>query len=442
MAGALVVPGVASASSITGVSWDTSNTIDLGLNSEGTGSTKIYDRDVTGGVGDAVTNGQLVYTPPEAIASGLQVINDGYTGTKTQDFDGCIMTSNPGDGVTNPCDGEFQSGKRIKQQITDIGPIDLVFGVERDDATSDNGVSVEDADDGSLLYQVYHRLINVTGGMLDGFTVELGTGVGDGEGGFVRSGDDDGLSFSQDVRFGPDNLAAFSQFPFGLFGSLTQPNPNPLNLPGFFDTTARAGFNVSLGEDVIESTGMYGAYDDLFGSWLSQDMVPNGLLYDYEDGKDPLVMAWAREDGWEFLRCTETADNGCIGSDPQVPDLGVGPLASEFFAYDFGNNEDGISEAMFDYIAENLVDINGNPLGFEEGADVFKPFLLVDAIEDLANLNLSFAILLGAEFEGDSFTLRVTANEVNPIPLPAAAPLLIAGLGALGFAARRRRKAA
>jgi hypothetical protein len=73
----------------------------------GSGASVVYDRDVTGGVDGAVSNGQIVYTPPEAGAPGLQVINEGYTGTKTQDFDGCIMTSNPGDGVTNPCDGEF-----------------------------------------------------------------------------------------------------------------------------------------------------------------------------------------------------------------------------------------------------------------------------------------------------------------------------------------------
>lgn len=421
MAGALVVPGAVSASSITGINWNTTNTVDLGLNEEGTGVTKIYDRDVTGGTDGAVSNGQLVYTPPEAIASGLQVINDGYEGAKKQDFDGCIMTSNPGDGENNPCAGEFQSGKRIKQQVTGIGPIDLVFGVEREDDASDAAVAVSDAGDGSLLYQVYHRLINVTGGMLDGFTVELGTGLGDdGDNRFVQSMEGDGLSFAQDVRFGPDNLAAFSQFPFGLFGSLEQPNPNPLELPGFFDTTARAGFTVSLGEDVIESTGMYGGYDDLFGNWLSQDMVPEGLLWDYANGEaDPLVMAWDNGLGWEFRR-------------------GIDPLK---------DGEDGISE--FDVFA--ILGGDSDPFPFFEYGDTdglanhiagLGISLFEDFIEDLANLNLNFAILLGDNFTGDSFTLRVTANDVAPVPLPAAAPLLIAGLGALGFVARRRRKAA
>ncbi|MCB1312513.1 MAG: VPLPA-CTERM sorting domain-containing protein [Sedimentitalea sp.] len=62
-----------------------------------------------------------------------------------------------------------------------------------------------------------------------------------------------------------------------------------------------------------------------------------------------------------------------------------------------------------------------------------------DIIEDLANLNLNYAIALGSNFVGTSFTLRV---ETTPVPLPAAAPLLLAGFGALGFAARRRRRRA
>ena len=421
VAGALVLPGVASAATITGVYWDTSNVL-LGENVEDgeTGESLILDRDASD-FASAVSNGKIVYSPPEALAPGLQVINEGYTGTQSQDFDGCIMTSNPGDGVTNPCDGGFQSGKRIKQQVTDTGPIDLVFGVTREDDDLDSDVSAVNGEtSGSLLYQVYHRLINVTGGMLDGFTVELGTGLGDGENGFVRSTAGDGLSFAQDVTFGPDKLPAFSQFPFGLFGSLEQPNPNPLELPGFFDTTARSGFSVSLGEDVIESAGIYGAYDDLFGNWLSQDMVPAGLLWDYAEGEaDPLVMAWDNGLGWEFRRGIDPDKDGQAG----VSEFDVFAILGgvddpfPFFAYD---DTDGL--------ATHIAGL---------GIRLFEDF-----IEDLANLNLNFAILLGDNFTGDSFTLRVTANDVNPIPLPAAAPLLIAGLGALGFAARRRRKAA
>ncbi|MFO7757379.1 MAG: VPLPA-CTERM sorting domain-containing protein [Roseovarius sp.] len=57
------------------------------------------------------------------------------------------------------------------------------------------------------------------------------------------------------------------------------------------------------------------------------------------------------------------------------------------------------------------------------------------AIEDLANLNLNFAIDVAA-YQGDSFTLRVIPS---PVPLPATAPLLVAGIGAFAMLRRRKR---
>src|SRR6056297_2671046 len=58
---------------------------------------------------------------------------------------------------------------------------------------------------------------------------------------------------------------------------------------------------------MLVSTGIYGAYADLFGgAWLSQEMAPKGLLWD-DDGlatTDALVMAWFDEEAglWEALR--------------------------------------------------------------------------------------------------------------------------------------------
>ena len=44
-------------------------------------------------------------------------------------------------------------------------------------------------------------------------------------------------------------------------------------------------------------------------------------------------------------------------------------------------------------------------------------------------------------YQKDRFTVRVsTVATVAAVPLPATAPLLIAGLGAMGFARRRRRQ--
>ncbi|WP_299356612.1 VPLPA-CTERM sorting domain-containing protein [uncultured Shimia sp.] len=43
---------------------------------------------------------------------------------------------------------------------------------------------------------------------------------------------------------------------------------------------------------------------------------------------------------------------------------------------------------------------------------------------------------------GSSVTTGITfvGNDIAPIPLPAAAPMLLAGIGAIGFAGRRRKK--
>ena len=61
-----------------------------------------------------------------------------------------------------------------------------------------------------------------------------------------------------------------------------------------------------------------------------------------------------------------------------------------------------------------------------------------DVIEDLANLNVNYAIALDG-FADSSFTLRV---DVAPVPLPAAAPLLLAAFGGAALFGRRRRCAA
>jgi hypothetical protein len=59
-------------------------------------------------------------------------------------------------------------------------------------------------------------------------------------------------------------------------------------------------------------------------------------------------------------------------------------------------------------------------------------------IEDLANLNVNFAIQLGDLGDRTSFTMRTTVSPA-PIPLPAGAPLLVGAVAAL--ATLRRRKA-
>jgi hypothetical protein len=380
------LPAIAGAATID--SWNLLNVVEgPEVTGTDTGASVVYDRVLPDA--SATTNGQIVYTAPEADTPGMKVSN--VTFTQSGDtYTGCILATSG-----TACDGPFQSGKRFKVQATDTGAVDLVFNVNETETDS--------------VYRVFQRLINVTGEALGGFKIELGTGIG---GDFTASTDNDGLSFSSTVSMGPDGASSFSQFPFGLFGSLTQPNPNPLQLPGFFDTTSRAGYNVVQSLDSIVSTGFYGNYGTLFGNWLSQEDVPLGLLWDYASGAaDPLVMAWDNGSQWEVRR---GINNSLDGDDTKITAEDVYALAEgQWKYYDYG-------------------DIAGVET-FLAGIDLFD-----DAIEDLANLNLNFAINLGSNFSGSTFTLRTTS--IAPIPLPAGLPLLLTGFAALAGLRYRRKQ--
>lgn len=368
----------AQAASIT--AWNTGN-VDVGATpTDGTtGFSTVYDRPFPDAA--AITNGRIAFTPPEAISPGIKVEPEVYTqgGPAGITLSGCLMTSNP----AAVCTSGFQSGKRIKQQMTGFGPVDLVFDIANDQTES--------------TYQVFHRLINQTTKALDGFAVELGFGVGDG---FTAATAADGLRFSSLFRASPTGSGPVStQFPFGLFGDATT-NPN-FNLDGFF-APERTGFDVTFGDLALTSAGIFGPYDDLFGPWVSQESVPTGAFWD-NDGDastEALLMAWLTPEGlWDRRRAVD------------------------------GSNAISVTPEFFQTYEALLAD-----LGL--GSALFQ-----DDIEDLANLNLNFAIALGDLGNQTSFTLRTTVFEAvtTPVPLPAGAPLLIGAVGVL--AALRRRKA-
>ncbi len=375
-----MVVGGANAATITG--WNTDN-VDVGATpAEGVpGVSVVYDRVLPDA--DAVTNGQISFTPPEAVSPGIKVEAEEYTqgGSDPLTLDGCLMTSNPDATCTSP----FQSGKRIKQQMTGLGTVDLVFDIDNDGSDSS--------------YQVFHRLINQTGTSLDGFTIELGFGIGEE---FTKATLGDGLSFSSTFRASPAGSgAASTQFPFGLFGDATT-NPN-FDLDGFF-ASERTGFDVSLDSFTLASTGIFGPYDDIFGYWLSQEAVPTGAFWDNDgdDTTEALLMAWLNPEGiWESRREVDEDD----------PTAAVSAASTFWDSYE-------------DMVAG---------LGLE-GA------LFQDVIEDLANLNVNFAINLTDLGNRSSFTLRTFVHQapVAPIPLPAGAPLLIGALGLLATLRRRR----
>ncbi|MCF2905677.1 choice-of-anchor F family protein [Octadecabacter sp. CECT 8868] len=365
------------ASSATLDSWNLDN-VTVGA-TNGTPSASVVDN------GSGASSGQIAYAPPEAIAPGIQVVQETYTqgGPNGLTLDGCVMTSNPG----NTCTGAFQSGKRIKTQMTGTDPIDLVFDV------------TEGAESN---YQVFYRLINQTTQSLAGFALELGFGVGND---FVEATAADGISFSTAFRAQPADAAASSttQFPFGLFGDAST-NDN-FELDGFF-AAERASLALDQGLTNIASTDFVGPYTDLFPSWLSQADVPTGAFWDNDNDPltDALLMAWMNGDGqWEVRRDVEDFANGIANS-----------LTSPLF---FDTFDDVVAQ-----------------LGL--GTSLFE-----DDIEDLANLNVNFAINLADYVPTGSFTLRTTAMpaaNISPVPLPAGAVLLLSGFAAFGFAGRRK----
>jgi hypothetical protein len=381
------VAAPATAASITG--WNTGNVLvgatpDPGI----TGYSVIYNGD-PGNPASSPT-GRIAFTPPEAIGPGIKVQPEIYTqgGPGGITLSGCLMTSNPGATCTSP----FQSGKRIKQQMTGLSPVDLVFDAAN---TLDNTGAPT-----TSTYQVFHRLINLTGQGVGGFSIELGSGVGDS---FVPAPSGGGVTISPDFKAQPDGSGAVStQFPFGLFGDATD-NPN-FSLDGFF-ASERTGMTVAVTDTTIESTGFFGPYAGLFTTWLSQEAVPAGAFWDNDNdaSTDALLMAWLNPDGqWEVRR--------------EVADLGLGTAATLLVPETYATYDEVVTSLGLDGV------------------------LSQGPIEDLANLNVNFAVRLGDLGGATSFTLRTTmlAAEATAVPAPPAAPLMALAIGALALVRRRR----
>jgi hypothetical protein len=193
---AIAVGGMAGAATID--AWNLDNVV-VGATDGSPSVSVVYNGDPDDPA--STSSGQIAYDPPEAVAPGIKVQEETYTqgppngGGLT--LDGCIMTSN----TPNLCTGEFQSGKRVKTQLTGFGPVDLVFDTIEGDESN---------------YQVFYRLINKTTQSLAGFALELGFGVGSE---FVQATAAQGITFSTAFRAPPTGSGASStQFPFGLFG--------------------------------------------------------------------------------------------------------------------------------------------------------------------------------------------------------------------------------
>lgn len=382
---AIAVGGMAGAATID--SWNLDNVV-IGATDGTASASVVYNGDPADPT--STSSGRISYAPPEATDPGIKVQQETYKqgGKNGLELTGCVMTSN----MPNPCTGEFQSGKRVKAQMTGLEPIDLVFDV------SEGAVSN---------YQMFYRLINQTTKSLAGFALELGFGVGNE---FVQATADDGITFSTAFRAQPAGSGASSttQYPFGLFGDAA--SSQNFDLDGFF-APERSSLSLEQTATTITSTGFVGPYNSLFPAWLSQENVPLGAFWDNDGNEetDALLMAWLNADNlWEVRR--------------DVLDMTAGLASSLLTAETFQTFEEVVAR-----------------LGL--GTSLFD-----DIIEDLANLNVNFAFNLTDSVQSGTFTLRTTAlaapEIVAPVPLPASAPLMFGGLAAMGFFARRKRKQA
>jgi hypothetical protein len=388
---ALLLSGGTASAAVTITGWDLGNVSSSSASGEGTST--IYDSAVS--TSGAHTSGFITYDGLTGFSPGVKIVNDdplaGSSGFN------CIMANATG----TTCNDEMKTHKRFKLRATDTGPIDMVFNV------NPNGSFSNTNNDGR--YKVFQAFGNDTGARMDSFRVTLGTGVGTN---FVSSTANDGLSVVQSfVDDKPLNNSQFSAlFSNGLFGPQEDPQ-HPLI--GYFSND-RTGFSLEFdGTDSFYSTGMFGDYESLFGSMLSYDQLPLGYFFD-DDGD-------ANTD--DVLIAHQLA-NGTWSQNRSIIDGEIGFIA-------FGHNGDSYSSL------EDLVTaLTGT--GIQQCAEALEGAACLAGtteIDDLAKFNLSFYID-PTGYTGDQFTMRY---EVAAVPEAETWAMLLAGLGLVGFAVRRRR---
>jgi len=329
---------------------------------------------------------------------GIKVIN-GDGGVKFPKPQNCIMaTSYLADHYLDSeepqqaiCSSGFQTHKRYKLAMlpsTVVGgnsdSVDLVFNVVAG-ATSD--------------YQVFQKINNWTNGRLEGFTIQVGFGIGSQ---FTAAGPNNPdlyLTVPSEI-WAANQLANFSE---GLFG----PFDDNTGTLGFFDPKQRAGFFIdeyvaapgtSVPTDTLHSAGTLGSdYAQVppgtgptsqFGPWLPNNMLPQGIFFD-DDGNpetDALLVAWygynpeTRSLGWM---------SGSQGADGKTP----------------ANAFEAISDTAIVEMGKNLS-------------------YTMDVIDDLVNVGLNYIVTVGdvsafPEFSGATFTIRITpTKDTSVLPAP------------------------
>jgi hypothetical protein len=364
VAGLLLSP-VAQAATIT--QW---NMTDVVVDSAPYTPFETYHSDIYDGVATMQTYGGISWKEDDTVAPGLSIVNDDNV-----DGSNCIMCAglNPYDQTIKQCSDPFQSSKRFKLFSTDNEPLVLTF-------------DVVDAD--TNIYRVLQKYSNYSPTRWQGYTIELG--FVDGQGQFVASTADDGLAFctSKGVVYQTTTAASTvrdrdlsAQFSQGLFGAPDKNHPEP----GYFNPAQRASFEMQVSEDLIASDGISTVYSDLFGQWLNEEALPTGIFWD-DDGD-------------------VTTDNVLMANCEGTYDTVTGSCNGRWVTYrDYAGVIDGEAGAPVGVASEIPADVLAD---WAAQPDVY----LVDVIDDLANLGLTYYIQLGDNSQWltpQSFAIRFT----------------------------------
>jgi hypothetical protein len=283
---------------------------------------------------------------PVGEPSGIKIVNDDFDVNKKK-ASNCIMsTSYLEDHYLDSdipiqviCSSPYQTHKRYKLAMlpaTVESAEDVEDGVDEEDAVGAKGVDLvfnveEELELDSRDYQVFQKINNWTDTRLQGFTIQLGFGVGENfigikdqyekdenevyvvdENGLYQCVEDAvpcvqiadlNLTVPRDI-WDEKQLATFSA---GLFG----PEDKHTGETGFFDDKTRAGFLIDeyvaadpdaivdpeLSEllDTLHATITLGSkYSALFGPWLPNSMLPWGIFFDDDNdpSTDDQLIAW------------------------------------------------------------------------------------------------------------------------------------------------------
>ncbi|MCK4708072.1 MAG: choice-of-anchor F family protein, partial [Gammaproteobacteria bacterium] len=320
---------------------------------------------------------------PVGEPSGIKIVNDDFD-VKEGKPTNCVMSTSyladhfldSADPKQVPCSGPFQSHKRYKlamlpSTIADGAGfekgIDLVFNVEAD------GIERN--------YQIFQKINNWTGKRLQGFTVQVGTGIG---ADFVPAATDiTGVGVTNLSLSVPDTIWKFNQlanFSSGLFGPIDTSHDRPA---GYFDPLKPAGFeineypNASGATDTLTATTTLGSsYVDTppgaaaasaisvpspdanqFGPWLSNNMLPFGIFFDDDNNPetDAELQAWyGYNPTLDKLGWMTGAAEGFI----EVSDIDIN-AKSEDLAMSMGVIDDLVNVGL-NYVV-TVVDVTGFP---------------------------------------------------------------------------------